>query len=134
MYSALIVKLIVPLVVIFTKFDGQIIKQHTNLINMENTDEWDKARKKAEEAFQTIYLPKVMGTKYPPKAYLHLEGRDGEHSLDGDNSLADMDLPEMNCPELTERTADAVTDASMHQLFVTTQRNNLDLCAKSALQ
>ena len=51
-----------------------------------------------------------------------------------DNSLADMDLPEMDCPELTQKTADAVTDASIHQLFVTTQMNNLNLCTKSALQ
>ena len=45
-----------------------------------------------------------------------------------------MDVTENNCPELTEKTADAVTDVSMHQLFVSTQTNNLDLCAKSALQ
>ena len=69
----------VPLVVIFTKFDGQIIKEHTDLCDMENKDNWDKARKKAEETFQIVYLPKVMDTKYPPKAYLQLEGRNGEH-------------------------------------------------------
>ena len=40
----------------------------------------------------------------------------------------------MNCPEVANTTADAITDASMHQLFVSTQMNNLDLCAKSALQ
>ena len=120
--------------VIFTKFDGQIIKEHSDLSDMENTDKWDKARMKAEETFQIVYLPKVMDTKHPPKAYLRLEGRNGKYSLHGDNTLADMDLPEIDCPELTEKTADAVTDASMHQLFVSTQMNNLDLCAKSALQ
>ena len=71
----------VPLVVIFTKFDGQIIKQHTDLGDTENTDEWAKARKKAEETFETIYLPKVMNTKYPPKAYVRLEGENGEYVL-----------------------------------------------------
>ena len=50
------------------------------------------------------------------------------------NSLTDMDLPEMDCPELTDKTADAVTDDSMLQLFVSTQGNNLDLCVKSALK
>ena len=121
--------------VIFTKFDGQIIKQHTDLSDTENIDEWDKARKKAEETFEIIYLPKVMDTKHPPKAYVRLQGRNGEHAwFHRDKSLADMDLPEMNCPELTEKTADAVTDATMHQLFVSTQMNNLDLCIKSALQ
>ena len=47
---------------------------------------------------------------------------------------ADLDLPENNCPELTEKTADAVTDTSIHELFVSTQLNNIDLCTKSALQ
>ena len=45
-----------------------------------------------------------------------------------------MDLPENNCPELTEKTADAIDDDSLHQLFVSTQMNNLDICVKSALQ
>jgi hypothetical protein len=45
-----------------------------------------------------------------------------------------MDLPEKNCPELTEATADAIDDASIYQLFISTQMNNLDLCVKSALQ
>ncbi|KAF8729817.1 hypothetical protein AX14_005982 [Amanita brunnescens Koide BX004] len=109
----------VPLVVIFTKFDGQIIQESFNLPDAEDEDKWDKARENAEITFHQDYLPKVLNTKYPPKAYVRLE---------------DMDLPENNCPELTERTADAIDDASIHQLFVSTQMNNLDLCVKSALQ
>jgi len=45
-----------------------------------------------------------------------------------------MDLPEKNCTELTQKTADVIDNDSMHQLFVSTQMNNLDLCVKSALQ
>lgn len=45
-----------------------------------------------------------------------------------------MDLPESNCPELTEKTANIIDDAGLRQLFVSTQMNNLDLCVKSALQ
>ena len=45
-----------------------------------------------------------------------------------------MDLEEKNCAELTLKTADAINDGSIHQLFVSTQMNNLDLCVKSALQ
>jgi hypothetical protein len=48
--------------------------------------------------------------------------------------IIDMDLPEKNCTELTQQTADAIDDDSIHQLFVSTQMNNLDLCVKSALQ
>ena len=45
-----------------------------------------------------------------------------------------MDLPEKNCAELTQQTSNAIDDDSMHQLFVSTQMNNLDLSVKSALQ
>jgi len=46
----------------------------------------------------------------------------------------DMDKPENDCPELTERTADAIDDASLQELFVSTQMNNLGLCVKSGLK
>ena len=42
---------------------------------METTDKWEKAKENAENAFQTVYVPKVMSTIYPPKAYVKLEGR-----------------------------------------------------------
>jgi hypothetical protein len=45
-----------------------------------------------------------------------------------------MDLSEKNCPELTQQTADAIDDIILHELFISTQMNNLDLCAKAALQ
>jgi hypothetical protein len=45
-----------------------------------------------------------------------------------------MDIAENNCPELTEKTADAINNSSLHQLFLSTQMNNLDLCVKAALQ
>ena len=45
-----------------------------------------------------------------------------------------MDIPEQNCAELTLQTANAIDNNSIHQLFVSTQMNNLDLCVKSALQ
>lgn len=54
--------------------------------------------------------------------------------LHRDNSLTDMDLVENNCPELSEKTADAVTHDTLRQLFVSTQMNNIDLFAKFALQ
>ncbi|KAF8345052.1 hypothetical protein F5887DRAFT_1282804 [Amanita rubescens] len=110
----------VPLVVVFTKFDGQIIQESGKLNDIEDDGaKWDMARKNAEITFQTTYLPKVMNVQYPPKAYVRLE---------------DMDMPENDCPELSEKTAFAIDDASLQELFVSTQMNNLDLCVKSGLQ
>ena len=48
--------------------------------------------------------------------------------------LTDMDISENNCPELTQKTADALDDGFLQELFISIQRNNLDLCVKSALQ
>jgi len=45
-----------------------------------------------------------------------------------------MHIAEKNCPELTAQTANAIDDASLHELFISTQKNNLDLCVKAALQ
>ena len=67
----------VPLVVVFTKFDGQIIQESEKLDEMENDEvKWKKARENAEMTFQRIYLPKVLDTNFPPKAYVCLEGED----------------------------------------------------------
>jgi len=64
----------VPLVVVFTKFDGQIINEYVNLPDLEIENKWGKARENADAIFQTIYLPKVLNTQYPPKGYVQLEG------------------------------------------------------------
>ncbi|KAF8325715.1 hypothetical protein F5887DRAFT_1065308 [Amanita rubescens] len=82
-------------------------------------DKWERARNIAEITFQQVYLPKVLEVNYPPKAFVRFE---------------DLDLPENDCAELTQTTADVIDSDSMHQLFISTQMNNLDLCVKSALR
>ena len=42
----------------------------------------------------------------------------------------DMHEIEKQCPELTEKTAEALDNEVLKGLFITTQRNNLDLCIK----
>ena len=67
----------VPLVVVFTKFDGQIIQEAGRLGDMkDDAVKWDKVRENAEITFQRVYLPKVFRTNHPPKAYVCLEGED----------------------------------------------------------
>ena len=45
-----------------------------------------------------------------------------------------MDVPGNDCPELTEKTANAIDDDSLRQLFVSTQMNSLDLCGKAGVE
>jgi hypothetical protein len=61
-------------VVVFTKFDGQIIQESGKFDGMDDAVKWDKARVNAEITFQEVYLPKVLHTNYPPKAYVRLGG------------------------------------------------------------
>ena len=65
--------------VIFTKFDGHIASEFVKLTNAKDKDKWEAAREVAEITFQKVYLPKVLGAKYPPKAYVRLEG---ENNMD----------------------------------------------------
>ena len=125
-----------PLVVVFTKFDGQIIQESGKLDDMDDALKWEKARVNAEINFQRVYLPKVFGTNYPPKAYVCLGGgiiNITISQLRYKQCLADMDMPGNECPELTEKTADAIDNASLRELFVSTQMNNLDLCGKAGV-
>ena len=66
--------------VVFTKFDGQIIQEFGKLPN-DIEDKWDKARENAKITFQRVYLPSVFGTKCPPKTFVLLEGKDYEYFL-----------------------------------------------------
>ena len=69
----------VPLVVVFTKFDGQMASEFVNLTDTKDDDKWERATELAEINFQKVYLPKVLDAKYPPKAYVRLEGKNDEH-------------------------------------------------------
>ena len=44
-----------------------------------------------------------------------------------------MNKSEKNCPELTMQTANVIDDATLNQLFVSTQMNNLALCIQRSL-
>jgi hypothetical protein len=67
-------------VVIFTKFDAQIIQEAVKLNHIENyQDKWAKARENANMTFNSIYLDNVLSTKYPPKAYVQLEGEESTY-------------------------------------------------------
>jgi hypothetical protein len=50
-------------------------------------------------------------------------------------SIPDMHKGEGDCKELIAQTATALQDnATLQQMFVRTQRNNLELCTKYALE
>ena len=63
--------------VIFTKFDAQVIQEAVLLYDFEEFEgKWARARENAHITFKSKYLAKVMSTEYPPKAYVRLEGEE----------------------------------------------------------
>ena len=45
-----------------------------------------------------------------------------------------MDKEENQCSELSEKTMDILDDDILVHLFVSTQKNNLDLCIKKSIE
>ena len=45
-----------------------------------------------------------------------------------------MNKEENKCPELSEKTMDILDNDVLVNLFVSTQRNNLDLCIKKGIE
>ncbi len=77
------------MVVIFTKFDGQIASEFVNLTDSKDEDkQWEQAREIAEISFQKVYLPKVLDARYPPKAYVRLEGMNEFFLENGSNVVS----------------------------------------------
>jgi len=110
----------VPLVAVFTKFDGLIVGEYCELHHVQNEQaKLEKARANAEKTFQEHYLHQILTVQNPPKAFVKLE---------------DMDRADRNCPELTEKTAAAIDNGSLRQLFTSAQMNNFNLCIKHTLR
>lgn len=59
----------------FTKFDALVIQEYAKLSDeQDGSDRWAEAEQKADTIFQEVYLSKVLNAKFPPKAYVHLQG------------------------------------------------------------
>jgi len=124
----------VPVVLIFTKFDALVEKcyQKLRLQGKDHQEAKAAMHEFANKTFQDEYLSRVLATDFPPKAYICLAG----------NILfscriciflwiLEMNKEETQCSELSEKTMDVLDNDVLVNLFVSTQRNNLDLCIKT---
>ena len=48
--------------------------------------------------------------------------------------MLDMHHKEVQCSELTTKTAEALDNKTLQQLFISTQKNNLNLCIEYDIQ
>ncbi|KAJ6484717.1 hypothetical protein C8R45DRAFT_999099 [Mycena sanguinolenta] len=111
----------VPLIVIFTKFDGLVTKAFQQLrgegknIRTANSEKAELAQR----MLTTNYRDQLNAATFKPSAYVQLD---------------DMRLEHSSCVDLIDQTANTLTDDALLLLFVSVQRNNIDLCIRSAIR
>ncbi|KAJ6484718.1 hypothetical protein C8R45DRAFT_999130, partial [Mycena sanguinolenta] len=105
----------VPLIVIFTKFDGlvtkafQLLRGEGKNIRMANAGKVELAQR----MLTTNYRDLLNEATFKPSAYVQLD---------------DMRLEHSSCTELINQTANTLTNDALLLLFVSVQRNNIDFC------
>jgi hypothetical protein len=127
----------VPVVLIFTKFDALEDRCYNKLRSQgkNHQEAKDAMHELANNIFQEEYLSRVLATNFPPKAYVCLTG----NILSSDGLFKCLQILEMNkkenqCSELSEKTMGILDNDVLVSLFVSTQKNNLDLCIKKSIE
>ncbi|KAG1785537.1 GTP-binding protein [Suillus plorans] len=112
----------IPVIVLFTKFDALYGVAYSQLKKegRSRKDAKELAPKRAEETFRDgPQLKLINGVQWPPKGHV---------------CLPNMDKDNAHCGALIERTAGTLDDEALKQLFVSTQRTNLEICMKYAIE
>jgi hypothetical protein len=123
-------------VAIFTKFDDLI----TQVYEPDLEDE--ENRQVAERELQDKFQIPLSGFKFPPRAYVYVEGMLKLSFDDDDNCSFDsrLDLNDDNSDhqnqvkELMNKTAGSLDNQALEILFVSVQQNNLELCIRYAVK
>ena len=132
----------VPKIVIVTKGDGLVTKHFDQLRSRADPVPVREARKQAvslaEEEFKNKIVPRIMSTEHPPAQCVFVRSK-GSHQWSFDLVLniypmIDMHKTESNCTEIVEKMAEAITNDALQVLFVSTQKNNVELCTKYAIK
>ena len=127
----------VPVVLIFTKFDALEHRCYNKLRHQGRNHQEAKSAvpELKNKIFQEEYLPRVQDTKFPPKAYVCLSGNIWYSvRFFKFSQILEMHKEENQCSELSEKTMDVLDNDILVNLFVSTQKNNLDLCIKKGIE
>ncbi|KIK37747.1 hypothetical protein CY34DRAFT_92234 [Suillus luteus UH-Slu-Lm8-n1] len=115
----------IPVIVLFTKFDALYDDEFAELISkgVSRKDAEVLAPQHAKEAFangpQLKLLYSRKGKQRPPRCHI---------------CLPDMHKDDADCGPLIKRTAAILDDDTLKQMFVSTQRTNLELCMRYAVE
>ncbi|KAJ6455151.1 hypothetical protein C8R45DRAFT_594438 [Mycena sanguinolenta] len=111
----------VPVIAIFTKFDGLVDEAYSEL--RERGQSILDAKNGAPERAQTMLTSNFIGplnkTKFRPSDFVRLD---------------DMRMEQSDCIDLINKTAHALSDETLKLLFVSVQQNNIDVCIYYAMR
>ncbi|KAG8952084.1 hypothetical protein FRC03_012243 [Tulasnella sp. 419] len=101
----------VPVIAVFTKWDGQILKSLAEILKDGKTrmtlrDARQEAHHHAKEVFEKHYLPMILNMANPPATYV---------------LLGNMHKPDTICNELSERTTELMADFMLRNSLLKAQ-------------
>ncbi|KAJ7189753.1 hypothetical protein GGX14DRAFT_382885 [Mycena pura] len=112
--------LIVPIILIFTKFDGLVDRAYVELRDeMNRIEAMRRETERAQEMLTTLFIEPFMSMRFPPSALVRLD---------------DMRKETSNCNELIGTTINTLSDDVLRAFFVSVQQNNIDFCICCAVQ
>jgi len=126
----------VPVIAVFTKFDALEMKAYQNLLDKGDPREKAKAQA-SNQALDSIkgQVESLYKKQHAPKSHVYLRGdKSALMHIAYHNAASDMYKPDANCHELIKQTAVVINDDTLQFLFVSTQRNHLELCVKYSIK
>jgi len=112
----------VPVIAIFTKFDGLITKAFNQLRNEDGLSRHEAMRGRADRAdhlFQERFIDRIKLTEHPPMSHLRLQN---------------TNKPDTSCDELIDRTIEALDDHTLRLLFLSAQQAKVETSIRWALK
>ena len=126
---------------IFTKFDAleDIAYGDLEYEGFSHDDAVARAPTRAMADFEKRHIPELYKQEYPPRGHVYLRGSTfvfppvcATNRVDG--WVSEMDKPEADCCQLMRTVASVLDNNNLQRLFVSTQRNNLELCMEWAVR
>ena len=123
---------------VFTKFDALEDRCYSKLRGQGKSHEEASIQlpELVNETFRDEYLSRILGVTFPPKAYVCLGGNALYYSygIFEFSQILGLDKEENECSELSEGTMKILDNDILVNLFVSTQKNNLDLCVEKGIK
>lgn len=136
-YSEILMLVLVPVIVVFTKCEALELKA-IEILQQEQLSFDDAAKGAPEYAKKHLWNAHLIleNHKYPPQGHVYLKGQpllgpSSQHNL---TEQSEMEKLNTDCKDLVECTASVLDSETLQAIFVSTQQANLELSMKYAIR